>query len=146
MCWVPNPEAVPMNMTVLAILVGNATNQGIYGMAQISDRTYDQLALSGGNYLHLKPMNAANDNINNATASYPSSRYYNIEGRCDPHSVPMVKKFEARLPETLQNPLFVVLWPQRCFCHDLDRQSRCDQHSRVIITRAHEDRTTSLIC
>jgi len=26
---------------LLAILVGNATNQGIYGMAQISDRTYD---------------------------------------------------------------------------------------------------------
>ncbi len=29
---------------LLAILVGNATNQGIYGMAQISDRTYDQLS------------------------------------------------------------------------------------------------------
>ncbi len=43
----PNPEAVPMNMTCWQ-LVGNATNQGIYGMAQISDRTYDQLNYPSG--------------------------------------------------------------------------------------------------
>lgn len=54
---------------LLAILVGNATNQGIYGMAQISDRTYDQLSTIRANYLRLETLNAANDNINNATAA-----------------------------------------------------------------------------
>ncbi|MDV5717568.1 hypothetical protein [Enterobacter hormaechei] len=37
MCWVPNPNR-SHEYDLLAILVGNATNQGIYGMAQISDR------------------------------------------------------------------------------------------------------------
>ncbi|WP_142246224.1 Tn3 family transposase, partial [Klebsiella pneumoniae] len=64
---------------LLAILVGNATNQGIYGMAQISDRTYDQLSTIQANYLRLETLNAANDNINNATAKLPIFRYYNIQ-------------------------------------------------------------------
>ncbi len=78
MCWVPNPEAVH-EYDLLAILVGNATNQGIYGMAQISDRTYDQLSTIQANYLRLETLNAANDNINNATAKLPIFRYYNIQ-------------------------------------------------------------------
>jgi len=64
---------------LLAILVGNATNQGIYGMAQISDRTYDQLSTIQANYLRLETLNDANDNINNATAKLPIFRHYNIQ-------------------------------------------------------------------
>ncbi len=113
---------------LLAILVGNATNQGIYGMAQISDRTYDQLStIRGRTIFASETLNAANDNINNATAKLPIFRYYNIRGRCDPRQCRWSK---VRSPaRDLQNPLFVeVLWhSKRCFCHDLDRQSRCDQ-------------------
>ena len=64
---------------LLAILVGNATNQGVYGMAQISDRTYDQLSTIQANYLRLETLSAANDNINNATAKLPIFKHYNIQ-------------------------------------------------------------------
>ena len=40
---------------LLAILIANATNQGIYGIAQISDCTYEQLSTIQANYLRLKP-------------------------------------------------------------------------------------------
>ena len=95
MCWVPNPEAVPHEYDLLAILVGNATNQGIYGMAQISDRTYDQLSTIQANYLRLETLNAANDNINNATAKLPIFRYYNIQEDVI-HASADGQKFEAR--------------------------------------------------
>ncbi|HCQ6941265.1 TPA: Tn3-like element IS3000 family transposase, partial [Klebsiella pneumoniae] len=80
---------------LLAILVGNATNQGIYGMAQISDRTYDQLSTIQANYLRLETLNAANDNINNATAKLPIFRYYNIQEDVI-HASADGQKFEAR--------------------------------------------------
>jgi TnpA family transposase len=64
---------------LLAILVGNATNQGIYGISQISDRTYDQLSTIQANYIRLETLNAANDHINNATARLPIFKHYNIQ-------------------------------------------------------------------
>ncbi|MEJ6657142.1 MAG: Tn3 family transposase, partial [Pseudomonas sp.] len=42
-------------------------------------RTYDQLSTIQANYLRLETLNAANDNINNATAKLPIFRYYNIQ-------------------------------------------------------------------
>ncbi len=39
---------------LLALLVGNATNQGIYGMAQISDRSMISSALSRRTIFALK--------------------------------------------------------------------------------------------
>ena len=80
---------------LLAILVGNATNQGIYGMAQISDRTYDQLSTIQANYLRLETLNAANDNINNATAMLPIFKHYNIQEDII-HASADGQKFEAR--------------------------------------------------
>lgn len=64
---------------LLAILVANATNQGIYGIAQISDRTYDQLGTIQANYLRLETLNGANDRINNASARLPIFKHYNIQ-------------------------------------------------------------------
>ncbi|MFT5259948.1 MAG: hypothetical protein ACI810_001693, partial [Gammaproteobacteria bacterium] len=46
---------------LLAILVGNATNQGTYGIAQISDRSYEQLSTIQANYLRSETIEAAND-------------------------------------------------------------------------------------
>jgi len=80
---------------LLAILVGNATNQGVYGMAQISDRTYDQLSSIQANYLRLETLNAANDNINNATAKLPIFKHYNIQEDVI-HASADGQKFEAR--------------------------------------------------
>ncbi|MBK6708713.1 MAG: Tn3 family transposase [Sphingomonadales bacterium] len=47
-------------------------------MAQISDRVPVISSAPSGNYLRLKPLNDANDNINNATAM-PIFRNYNIQ-------------------------------------------------------------------
>ena len=80
---------------LLAILVGNATNQGIYGMAQISDRTYDLLSTIQANYLRLETLSAANDNINNATAKLPIFKHYNIQEDVI-HASADGQKFEAR--------------------------------------------------
>ncbi len=80
---------------LLAILVGNATNQGIYGIAQISDRTYDQLSTIQANYLRLETLNAANDRINNATAKLPIFKHYNIQEDII-HASADGQKFEAR--------------------------------------------------
>ena len=79
------------------------------------------------NYLRLETLNAANDNINiTRQAKLPIFRYYNIQEDVI-HASADGQKFEARREP--QNPLFVevLLALKRCFCHDLDRQSRCDQ-------------------
>ena len=80
---------------LLAILVGNATNQGIYGIAQISDRTYDQLSTIQANYLRLETLNSANDCINNATGRLPIFKHYNIQEDVI-HASTDGQKFEAR--------------------------------------------------
>lgn len=80
---------------LLAILVGNATNLGIYGIAQISDRTYDQLSTIQANYLRLETLNEANDCINNATARLPIFKHYNIQEDTI-HASADGQKFEAR--------------------------------------------------
>ena len=64
---------------LLAILIANATNQGIYGIAEISDRSYEQLRTIQANYLRLETLNNANDRINNATARLPIFKHYYIQ-------------------------------------------------------------------
>jgi TnpA family transposase len=80
---------------LLAILIGNATNQGIYGIAQISDRTYDQLSTIQANYLRLETLQAANDQINNATARLQIFRHYQIQEDLV-HASADGQKFETR--------------------------------------------------
>ena len=80
---------------LLAILIANATNQGIYGIAEISDRSYEQLRSIQANYLRLETLNDANDRINNATAKLPIfSHYYIQEGLL--HVSADGQKFEAK--------------------------------------------------
>jgi len=80
---------------LLAILIANATNQGIYGMAQISDRSYDQLSIIQANYLRLETLNAANDRINNATTRLSIFKHYNIQ-EDNLHASADGQKFEAK--------------------------------------------------
>ena len=80
---------------LLAILVGNATNQGTYGISQISDRSYEQLSIIQANYLRLETIEAAIDCINNATARLPIFRHYNIQEEIV-HASADGQKFEAK--------------------------------------------------
>lgn len=64
---------------LLAILIANATNQGIYSIAQISDRSYEQMRTIQANYLRPETLHQANDLINNATARLPIFKHYNIQ-------------------------------------------------------------------
>jgi TnpA family transposase len=80
---------------LLAILVANATNQGIYGISQISDRTYDQLSAIQSNYIRLETLNDAIDTINNATARLPIFKHYNIYDEIV-HASADGQKFESR--------------------------------------------------
>jgi TnpA family transposase len=80
---------------LMAILIANATNQGIYGIAQISDRTYDQLSTIQANYLRLETLNAANDRINNATTRLSIFKHYNIQEN-SLHASADGQKFEAK--------------------------------------------------
>jgi TnpA family transposase len=80
---------------LLAILVANGTNQGIYGMSQISDRTCDQLSTIQSNYIRLETLNDAVDTINNATARLPIFKHYNIHDDII-HASADGQKFESR--------------------------------------------------
>lgn len=80
---------------LLAILIANGTNQGIYGMAQISDRSYNQLSRIQANYFRLETLNSANDKINNATINLPIFKHYNIK-QDSVHASIDGQKFESR--------------------------------------------------
>jgi len=80
---------------LLAILVANATNQGIYGISKISDRTYDQLSTIQSNCIRLETLNDAIDTINNATARLPIFKHYNIHNDII-HAIADGQKFESR--------------------------------------------------
>lgn len=80
---------------LLAILVANATNQGIYGISQISDRTYNQLSTIQSNYIRLETLSDAIDTINNATARLPIFKHYNIQEDIV-HASADGQKFESR--------------------------------------------------
>eukprot|EP01086_Lenisia_limosa_P011649 TRINITY_DN379_c0_g1_i10.p1 TRINITY_DN379_c0_g1~~TRINITY_DN379_c0_g1_i10.p1 ORF type:complete len:1007 (-),score=93.96 TRINITY_DN379_c0_g1_i10:801-3821(-) len=90
-----NSKSRQYEVDLLAILIANATNQGIYGIAQISDRTYDQLSTIQANYLRLETLNAANDRINNATTRLSIFKHYNIQDD-SLHASADGQKFEAK--------------------------------------------------
>jgi len=81
---------------LLAVIIGNGTNYGLYGMANISDRAYDQLKGIQANYLRPETLNNANDVINNAIAKQPIFTHYNIQEDVI-HASADRRKFESRL-------------------------------------------------
>jgi hypothetical protein len=50
-----------------------------YGMAQISDRSYEHLSTVQANYIRPKTLQDASDLINNAVAALPNLRHYHIQ-------------------------------------------------------------------
>lgn len=81
---------------VLAAIIGNGTNYGLYGIANISDRSYDQLKSVQANYLRLETLNNASDAINNAVAKLAIFKHYNIQEDLI-HASADGQKFETRL-------------------------------------------------
>lgn len=81
---------------LLAILIANATHRGVYGMAQISDRSYEHLSTVQANYIRPETLHDASDMINNAVAELPIFRHYHIqEGQL--HASADGQKFETHL-------------------------------------------------
>ncbi len=81
---------------LLAVIIGNGTNYGLYGMANISDRAYDQLKGIQANYLRPETLNNANDVINNSVAKLAIFKHYNIQEDLI-HASTDGQKFESRL-------------------------------------------------
>jgi len=79
-----------------AVIIGNGTNYGVYGMANISDRSYNQLQRTQVNYVRPETLNQANDAINNATAKLSIFKHYNIQENLV-HASADGQKFESRL-------------------------------------------------
>jgi TnpA family transposase len=81
---------------LIAAIIANGTNYGLYRMAHISDRSYEELRSTQANYFRMETLNQANDAISNATASMGIFQHYNIqEGLL--HASADGQKFESRL-------------------------------------------------
>ena len=80
---------------ILACILGNGTNFGLYKIANISDRSFNELRATQANYLRLETLKAANDAISNKTASLPIFEYYQIDDRGQHGSIDG-QKFECR--------------------------------------------------
>jgi len=95
---VRNPQSnnTSINNNLIASLIANGTNYGLYRMAHISDRSYEQLRHTQANYIRLETLNHANDIISNAIAKLPIFEHYNIQDSALHASVDG-QKFECRM-------------------------------------------------
>ena len=81
---------------LIAAIIANGTNYGLYRMAHISDRTYEQLRSTQANYLRMESLNKANDVVSNAIANLKIFQHYNIQENVL-HASADGQKFESRL-------------------------------------------------
>jgi TnpA family transposase len=81
---------------LLATIIANGTNYGIYTLANISDRHYNQLRSIQANYLRRETLVEANDAICNAIARLPIFKHYQIQDNLL-HASADGQKFESRL-------------------------------------------------
>jgi TnpA family transposase len=80
---------------ILACILGNGTNFGLYKIANISDRSFNDLRTTQANYLRVDTLREANDAISNMTASLPIFEYYRINDQGQHGSIDG-QKFECR--------------------------------------------------
>ena len=66
---------------LIACILGNGTNYGLYKMANISDRSIGRLRHVEETFLRASTLKDANDMISNAIAELPIFSYYNINDR-----------------------------------------------------------------
>jgi TnpA family transposase len=83
-------------IAMMACIIANATNLGIYKMAQSCDLAYHRMYTQMKNFMRLETLRDANDTITNAIADLPIFRYWNIHDDYIHGSVDG-QKFETRL-------------------------------------------------
>jgi TnpA family transposase len=84
------------SIAMMACIIANATNLGIYKMAQSSDLDYQRMYTQMKNFMRLETLQDANDAITNAIADLPIFKYWNIHDDYIHGSVDG-QKFETRL-------------------------------------------------
>jgi len=81
---------------LIASIIANGTNYGLYRMAHISDRSYEKLRLTQANHVRMETLNLANDIISNAISQLPIFSHYNIQEQ-GLHASTDGQKFECRI-------------------------------------------------
>jgi hypothetical protein len=66
------------NEDLLACILANGTNYGLYKMANISDRTMRKLRSVDDSYIRYETITNANDAVSNAIATLPIFSYYQV--------------------------------------------------------------------
>ncbi len=83
-------------VAMMACVIANATNLGVYKMAQSCDLGYQRMLIQMKNFMRLETLRDANDAITNAIADLPIFKYWNIHDDYMYGSVDG-QKFETRL-------------------------------------------------
>ena len=81
---------------LIACILGNGTNYGLYKMANISDRSVGKLRRVEDSYLRMETLVNSNDHISNAIAALPIFSYYHIDNNQLYSSIDG-QKFECRI-------------------------------------------------
>jgi len=92
-----NKEKTPVNKEdLIACILANGTNYGLYKMANISDRSMGKLRSVDDSYIRYETLTQSNDNVSNAIATLPIFAYYHVDDNQIFSSIDG-QKFECRI-------------------------------------------------
>jgi TnpA family transposase len=92
-----NKEKAPVNKEdLIACILANGTNYGLYKMANISDRSMGKLRSVDDSYVRYETLKTSNDQISNAIATLPIFAYYHVDDNQLFSSIDG-QKFECRI-------------------------------------------------
>jgi hypothetical protein len=92
-----NKEKTPANKEdLIACILANSTNYGLYKMANISDRSMGKLRSVDDSYIRYETLTQSNDNVSNAIATLPIFAYYHVDDNQLFSSIDG-QKFECRI-------------------------------------------------
>ncbi len=91
-----NKEKTPVNNEdLIACILANGTNYGLYKMANISDRSMGKLRNVDDSYIRYETLRQSNDQISNTIATLPIFAYYHVDNQL--FSSIDGQKFECRI-------------------------------------------------
>jgi TnpA family transposase len=92
-----NKEKTPANKEdLIACILANGTNYGLYKMANISDRSMGRLRSVDDSYIRYQTLTQSNDKVSNAIATLPIFAYYHVDDNQLFSSIDG-QKFECRI-------------------------------------------------
>lgn len=92
-----NKEKTPVNKEdLIACILANGTNYGLYKMANISDRSMGKLRSVDDSYIRYETLTQSNDKVSNAIATLPIFAYYHVDNNQLFSSIDG-QKFECRI-------------------------------------------------